>query len=431
MTDNTTSHHHTLPSLRHAVRGIARVHRLPAETRARLVMSAVDLAHAEIAAGRPVRLEAHAEPPAGGPQGGQLVVTLDTLSDLTADRDGIAGLPLPAQFASGGSVTWRMPLPGQGGDGGGDAGTVPPARNGGGPAAGGDCPTPEDHAAEQELRAVLARLDALTAEHRRLKHELAETNRGTLALYVQLEERDEQLRKAHGQTLRELEDALRPAPIEVEGLEMAVHYAPAGTDAPTGGDLYDWLQLPDGTVHITVVDALGHGVTSTRGALNVTHAVRTLALEGHPLESIIARTAEILMPFDSELMSTVLLARFNPATGDLFLANGSHPPALLLPAGGEPEYLEVRGRGIGYPLPGSEHLLHARMNPGDMLILYTDGLTESRKDPREGEKRLVEAALRHADRPIAEVPGSIAEDMHTVILHPDDTLALAVRVPPA
>ncbi|MGY1452856.1 PP2C family protein-serine/threonine phosphatase [Streptomyces sp. SS8] len=432
MTDNTTSHHHTLPSLRHAVRGIARVHRLPVETRARLVMSAVELARTEIAAGRPVRLEAYTEP-SGCESPGQLVVTLVTLSDLTADRDGIADLPLPAQFASGGSATWRMPLPGRHGDGGsgGEAGTVPPARNGGGPETGNGCPTSEIHAVEQELRAALARLDALTAEHRRLKHELAETNRGTLALYVQLEERDEQLRKAHGQTLRELEDALRPAPIEVDGLEMAVHYAPAGTDAPTGGDLYDWLQLPDGTVHITVVDALGHGVTSTRGALNVTHAVRTLALEGHPLESIIARTAEILMPFDSELMSTVLLARINPATGDLFLANGSHPPALLLPAGGEPEYLEVRGRGIGYPLPGSERLLHTRMGPGDMLILYTDGLTESRKDPREGEKRLIEASRRHADRPITEVPGAIAEDMHTVILHPDDTLALAVRVPPA
>jgi serine phosphatase RsbU (regulator of sigma subunit) len=425
MTDDTTSHH-TLPSLRQAVRGIARAHRLPVETRARLVMSAVDLARTEIAAGRPVRLETSAEPSSGG-SAGQLVVTLSTLSDLTADREGTADLPLPAQFTTGGSVTWRMPLQGRRGG----AGPVVPAQNGSGQAAGSGCPSSEIHAVEQELRAALARIDALTAEHRRLKHELAETNRGTLALYVQLEERDEQLRKAHGQTLRELEDALRPPPIAVDGLEMAVHYAPAGTDAPTGGDLYDWLQLPDGTVHITVVDALGHGVTSTRGALNVTHAVRTLALEGHPLESIIARTAEILMPFDSELMSTVLLARINPATGDLFLANGSHPPALLLPAGGEPEYLEVRGRGIGYPLPGSERLLHTRMGPGDLLVLYTDGLTESRRDPREGEERLVETVRRHADRPIEEVPGAIAEDMHTVILHPDDTLALAVRVPPA
>ncbi|GAA2410715.1 PP2C family protein-serine/threonine phosphatase [Streptomyces glaucosporus] len=424
-TDNDTPHY-TLPSLRRAVRGIARLHRLPVETRARLVMSAADLARTELAAGRPVRLGTRVEPEqgCGTPH---LVITLDTLQAVDADRGrDLPALPLPAELAEGGTATWRVPLPAQ--PGGVPQGGAVPLPGGSVPRPAGESPSSELQAVEQELRAALARIDALTAEHRRLKHELAETNRGTLALYVQLEERDEQLRKAHGQTLRELEDALRPSPIEVEGLEMAVHYAPAGTDAPTGGDLYDWLQLPDGTVHITVVDALGHGVTSTRGALNVTHAVRTLALEGHPLESIIARTAEILMPFDSELMSTVLLARIDPRTGDLYLANGSHPPALLLPAGGEPRYLEVRGRGIGYPLAGSERLLHTRMAPGDLLVLYTDGLTESRRDPREGEKRLVEAVRRHADRPIREIPGAIAEDMHTIILHPDDTLALAVRV---
>lgn len=455
MTD-TQSPHPTLPSLRRAVRRLACAHRLPAELRARLVLSAVDLARTEIAAGRPVRLAASVEPSSEGSPG-HLVVTLHTLGDLTAGYgEGAADLPLPAQITTGGTATWRLPLPGprdEDAPGAADApavsGAAVPAQahNGdpgttaapgprsaepaGRPEADGAGAGAEIEAVEQELRTALARIDALTAEHRRLKHELAETNRGTLALYVQLEERDEQLRKAHGQTLRELEDALRPPPIEVEGLEMAVHYAPAGTDAPTGGDLYDWLQLPDGTVHITVVDALGHGVTSTRGALNVTHAVRTLALEGHPLESIVARTAEILMPFDSELMSTVLLARIDPATGDLYLANGSHPPALLLPAEGEPRYLEVRGRGIGYPLAGSERLLHARMAPGDLLVLYTDGLTESRRDPQEGEARLVEAARRHADRPIERIPGAIAEDMHTIILHPDDTLALAVRVPRA
>lgn len=283
-------------------------------------------------------------------------------------------------------------------------------------------------AMEEELRAALARADAFEAEHRRLKHELAETNSGVLALYVQLEERDEQLRRAHGRILQELEDALRPQPIQVDGLELAVHYEPADTGAPTGGDLYDWLALPDGTVHITVVDALGHGITSTRSALNVTHAVRTLALEGHPLQSIIARTNEILMPLDRELMATVLLARLDPATGELRLANGSHPPALLVRTDGTSEYLEARGRGIGYPLPGSEDICHARLNRGDLLVLYTDGLTESRRDPLEGEVRLRAAAGRHLGRPITEIPGAIASDMLTVVLHPDDTLALTARI---
>lgn len=180
-------------------------------------------------------------------------------------------------------------------------------------------------------------------------------------------------------------------------------------------------------MHITVVDALGHGVRSTRSALNVTHAVRTLALEGHPLESIVARTHDILAPFDPEIMATVLLARIHPDTGELRLANGSHPPALLVRADGTSGYLEVRGRGIGFPLPGSETVRRDTLHEGDLLVLYTDGLTESRRDPIEGEARLIKSARAHARRPVDDIPGAVAEDMHTVILHSDDTLALAVR----
>ncbi|WP_425281781.1 PP2C family protein-serine/threonine phosphatase [Streptomyces ficellus] len=148
-------------------------------------------------------------------------------------------------------------------------------------------------------------------------------------------------------------------------MEFAVHYDPTGVDDPTGGDLYDWFTLPDGTAHITVVDALGHGLTSTRTALTVTHAVRTLVLECHPLETIVERTDQVLTPFDRNLMATVLLARLNPVNGELRLANGSHLPALLIRSDGTGSYLEVRGRGIGYPKPGSQHVLSTTLAFGE------------------------------------------------------------------
>jgi len=416
---------HDLPALRRAVRRICEAHRLPSRTGGRLVLSVAEVAGAALSAGGPVRLEAAEQAAPGGST--LLAVTLH--AGPTPAPPSPAHLPLPGRATSDGVVAWHLPL-------GAAPEAAPPA-----PAPRGAVPlqgrareteTAEVYEAqlaalEGDLAAALSRVDTLTMELHRLKDELAETNSGVLALYVQLEERDEQLRRAHGQILRELEDALRPSPITVDGLEFAVHYEPADTDAPTGGDFYDWLCLPDGTVHITVVDALGHGVRSTRSALNVTHAVRTLALEGHPLESIVAHTHDILAPFDPEIMATVLLARIHPETGALRLANGSHPPALLLRADGTSEYLEVRGRGIGFPLPGSEAVREATLHEGDLLMLYTDGLTESRRDPIEGEARLVKSARAHARRPVGEIPGAVAEDMHTVILHSDDTLALAVR----
>ncbi|WP_030606848.1 PP2C family protein-serine/threonine phosphatase [Streptomyces sclerotialus] len=439
---------HTLPALRGAVRRLGDAHQLPIETRARLVLAISAVAQQEFQAGGYTVLETLSAQQDGEPS----PLTVVLRAPLKRCMLPTSGLPLPAQATPDGAAVWRVTPgahPGSGGpaevpaDGhvrgngsNGSNGTTPPADDGQ-RAARADgarqqaAPSAELAALEEELRAALAHLDAVNAEHQRLKHELAETNSGVLALYVQLEERDEQLRNAHGKILRELEDALRPSPISVEGLELAVHYAPAEAAAPTGGDFYDWFVLPDGTVHITVVDALGHGVRSTKSALNVTHAVRTLALEGHPLDFIVARVNEVLAPFDPDLMATVLLARIEPATGRLQLANGSHPPALVLRADGTGEYQEARGRGIGFPAPGSEKVLETRLGAGDLLMLYTDGLTESRRDPLEGERRLIDSARTHRHLPIEEIPGAIAGDMHRVILHSDDTLALAVRVVPA
>ncbi len=414
----------TPAALRRTVRGIALSYRLPAEDRARIVLSLSETAATALNAGRPVTLTATDEAGADGSGRLTLALGLPRLEDFQVRAE---QLPLPGEATADGTVVWRVPLP--------SAAPAPvtavlprPAVEAGAPATAARRNGDADLLLlEEELRAALARADALADEHRKLKHELAETNSGVLALYVQLEERDEELRKAHGRTLRALEDALRPRPLHVDGLDLAVHYAPASDDTPTGGDLYDWFTLPDGTVHITIVDALGHGITSTRTALTVTHAVRTLALEGHPLESIVARTDDILAPFDQSVMATLLLAHLDPATGRLSLANGSHPPALLVRADGEDTFLEVRGRGVGFPLPGSERVLTTTLRPDDLLILYTDGLTESRRDPREGEQRLVATARRYRTRPTQDVPGAIARDMLTDVLHEDDTLALAVR----
>ncbi|MER6216175.1 PP2C family protein-serine/threonine phosphatase [Streptomyces sp. NPDC001674] len=407
-------------ALRRAVRALAHHHRLPAEVRGRLVLSVTELAAGQFEAGHHVELTATCHSGTGH-DSAQLVVT------LTAPQAAAAlpcdGLALPAPTTTANSATWRTALlhpPGR----------LPTPRKqmspGWGTGAQADADAQAD--AEEEMRAALALADSLAADHRLLKHELAETNAGVLALYVQLAEQEEQLRSAHGRVLRELEDALRPPPPRVDGLELAVHYAPADPAAPTGGDLYDWFVLPDGTVHVTVVDALGHGVTSTRSAITVTHAVRALALEGHSLQSLLARTHHLLQPIDADLMATVLLGRLDPAAGELQLANGSHPPALLLRADGTAHYLEVKGRGIGFPSPGSDTVLTVPIAPGDLLLLYTDGLTESRRDMIEGERRLIRALRDHAHLPVAEIPGAVAADMHTIVHHADDTLALAFRM---
>ncbi|MFD6066973.1 MULTISPECIES: PP2C family protein-serine/threonine phosphatase [Amycolatopsis] len=394
--------HPHLARLRRRLRTACAEAGVPVEDRARLVMAATLLAEPAFATGAEVTLETSTTD-------GLLAVTVRLPRPVERPRRNT--LPLLPDAEDGTSLTWHLPT--------GTAG--PPA------------PAGDDQATDEETLALIARADALAQEQRELKHELAETNSGVLAMYIELEQRDEQLRRAHSVIFRELEDALRPGPPPVPGLELAVHYSPTDQDSPTGGDLYDWFVLPGGQLHITLVDAVGHGVTSTRHALTVTHAIRTLALEGHPFRDLIARTAHTLATIEPDLMATVILARIDPATGELTLANGSHPAPVLATVDGGARLLPspVVGRGIGFPDPGSPELRHHTLAPGDTLLLYTDGLVESRKDYLEGQDRLLDLAPAYAALPITELPRELATRMHDVVLHADDTVVLAVRRPRA
>jgi len=368
------------------------------DRRARLVLAATLLAEPVVETGGTPALSTSTVD-------GTLAVTL--VLPTPVDQRRRNELPLLPDTGNDSALTWYLPT----GDGA--------------PSVAAD----EEAATREEMLDLIARADTLAREQRELKHELAETNSGVLAMYVELEERDERLRQAHAVIFRELEDALRPRPPRVAGLDLAVHYAPSEPDSPTGGDLYDWFVLPDGNVHITLVDAVGHGVTSTRHALTVTHAIRTLALEGHPFQDLIRRAAHALASVEPGLVATVLLARLDPATGDLTLANGSHPRPVFVTAAGDAELLvpPLAGRGVGFPDPGSHSLIHRVLAPGDLLVLYTDGLIESRKNHAEGEIRLLDAARRNAARDTSAIPGSLATQMLDVVLHADDTVVIALR----
>lgn len=375
---------------------------VPADDRARLVLAVTLLADPALAAGEAVDVTTAGD-------GHRLAVTV-RLARAVGRR---TALPLLPDTGEDGALTWHL-----------TGGQAP------GPADPADPADPDDErATRQEMLALVARADTLAQEQRDLKHELAETNSGVLAMYVGLEQRDEQLRHAHAVIFRELEDALRPPAPVVPGLELAVHYSPTDQDSPTGGDLYDWFVLPGGELHVTLVDAVGHGVTSTRNALTVTHAIRTLALEGHPFPDLIARTARALATIETGLMATVLLARVDPATGRTRLANGSHPEPVLVTAEGDARLLPagVIGRGVGFPAPGSPRLVELDLAPGDTLLLYTDGLVESRKDIDEGQARLLRLAREYRARPAATLPRELVTRMHDVVTYADDTVVIVLR----
>lgn len=282
----------------------------------------------------------------------------------------------------------------------------------------------------EDLVSVLGALRDREADLVRLNAELEQTNRGVVALYAELEQRGEEVRRAQRLVFEELEGALRPAAPTAPGVELDVRYLPAQVNSPTGGDLYDWFVLPDGSLHVTVVDVQGHGVASTRDALAVTHVVRTLTLEGHRLGRVLERADALLQVLGDEVTATVLLARLDLAGGVLQLAGGGHPPALLAPAGGRrgaARYLEAPGRPIGYPAAGSDGTTVEHLSPGDTVLLYTDGLVEIRRDIVEGLETLAGAADAAGGLPVGDFLDAVLAGASRGDPIADDTLLLALR----
>ncbi|MDP9417615.1 MAG: SpoIIE family protein phosphatase, partial [Actinomycetota bacterium] len=206
-----------------------------------------------------------------------------------------------------------------------------------------------------------------------------------------------------------LQSAVTPAPLKVPDVDLGVWYVASDPSAPTGGDLYDWQWLPNGELHIAVVDVLGHGVGATKDALAVVHALRLLAIAGVPLAKVIARADELLAGHNRELVATAMVVRYDPATGRARIASGGHPPALVVSSSGAVLQVNATGGAIGWPGAGSDEVADIVLAPDDTLLLYTDGLVEARKDVIAGLEALSTNASGVATRPAAELARTVVE----------------------
>lgn len=248
--------------------------------------------------------------------------------------------------------------------------------------------------------------------------------------YEELRQRFSELAKRqHAQRIvvDHLQQAVAPTAPELEGADMAVTYVASDPSSPTGGDLYDWHVLPNGELHVAVVDVLGHGVAATKDALTVIHTLRLVAVEGTALIDVVARADQLLSAQDSDLVATVVVARYHPVTGALRVVSGGHPPALVVGADGTVTQLAGTGGAIGWPAVGSDNVISTSLGVHESLVLYTDGLIEARKDILEGMDALVRHASDVSQLPAADFANQLVERALAGAERRDDTLALVLR----
>jgi serine phosphatase RsbU (regulator of sigma subunit)/anti-sigma regulatory factor (Ser/Thr protein kinase) len=242
----------------------------------------------------------------------------------------------------------------------------------------------------------------------------------------------QQARSLQRELVDQLQEAVRPPIPTVSNTELGVSYHPADPGAPTGGDLYDWIVLPDGTLHLVVVDVMGKGVAATKDALSVTHTLRLLALDGCPLADLVRRTDTILTGHSPDLVATLVVAHYDTASGELKVAGAGHPPPLLVHEG-RAEELKAPGVPIGWPGAGSHEVLVVQLERSDTVLFYTDGLIEATKDVVVGLDDLVRYAEETNTYPAAQQARVLVERALAGAARHDDSLALVLRrrTPPA
>jgi serine phosphatase RsbU (regulator of sigma subunit) len=175
-----------------------------------------------------------------------------------------------------------------------------------------------------------------------------------------------------------LQRALLPRALpDVEGVELAVRYLPAaGLEA--GGDFYEVLPLPDGTLWVAVGDVVGRGAAAAAAMGQLRSALRAFALLGAGPGQVLEQLSAFADTVDGAMAATAVAARLTPATGELRYACAGHPWPLLVDAGRAEFLCEGRGVPLGCMPDPTYREAAVRLSPGATLLLYTDGLTERR-----------------------------------------------------
>ncbi|MEN6464533.1 MAG: SpoIIE family protein phosphatase [Syntrophaceae bacterium] len=147
-----------------------------------------------------------------------------------------------------------------------------------------------------------------------------------------------------------------------------------------GGDLYDFFLLDDQNLFFSIGDVSGKGVPAALFMAVSKTLTKGIASGGDVTPSEIMGTvnAELCIDNESCMFVTMICGILNFKTGELSLANAGHNPPIFLPAGAEPDWLEVPlNMCLGIMEDISHQTMKMSLKPGDLLLLYTDGITEA------------------------------------------------------
>jgi serine phosphatase RsbU (regulator of sigma subunit)/HAMP domain-containing protein len=210
---------------------------------------------------------------------------------------------------------------------------------------------------------------------------------------------------------RIIQQALMPAAtVRLPGVAVAGRYQPS---REVGGDFYAILPLEGGCVGLAIADVAGKGIPAATLAARTRYLLEALAMDGRdPADVLMRVNAALANDAGTNLFVSLYYAVFAPASGVLRSACAGHlPPILLRASAAAPLPLDTSGVLLGI-LPGARYeSRETSVRAGDVLVLYTDGITEARRTDGElfGDQRLAAA--------VAAARGGTPEEIAEAVMH--------------
>ncbi len=229
----------------------------------------------------------------------------------------------------------------------------------------------------------------------------------------------------------EMQRSILPLPegiVDKPGLKAAVRYLPAGHSARVGGDWYETSAVDGAGVFLAIGDVSGHGLAAAAAMARLRNGLSGLAFTGAPPDSLLRWLNRLTLHWPSSLTATVFAGRYDPADRTLTWAQGGHFPPVLIREGKAVTLDPPEGVLLGAVDSPEFTTETTQLEPGDLLLLYTDGLIERRdRDLQEGLDLLLHTA--------STAYGSDPEQVLDHILHAfdapnpnDDTCVVAIQI---
>jgi len=233
-----------------------------------------------------------------------------------------------------------------------------------------------------------------------------------------------------------LQRTLLPAELpHIPGVQLAARYRAAGRTNDVGGDFYDIFEASGGEWAVVIGDVVGKGAAAAAITALVRATLQAAILRGDGPREALSLADEALRRRPAIAFCSALHGRVRAADGgvEIRLLAAGHPPPLVLRAEGALEEVDVKGTLLGVSPDPSFGEATVRLEPGDTLLMYTDGATELRgDDPWRGEQALRDSVRAGA----GDTPVELVERVeHAALVHSrgqlrDDLALLAVAAPP-